>query len=155
MARYNGSPAVIVRVEQTGSEDLRLIKAQIDNYLSGDLAYIPEGINVEIATDVSDGLAARIENLMNSAISGLVLVLILLGIPFNFRLAAWVAVGIPIAMLGAIATFPIFDFSINTLSITAFILVLGIVVDDAIVVGERVYANEQMGKDRILSLIHI
>ena len=153
VARYNGSPAVIVRVSQTGSEDLRLIKAQIDNYLSGDLGYIPEGINVEIATDVSDGLSARIENLMNSAISGLILVLILLGIPFNFRLAAWVAVGIPIAMLGAIATFPIFDYSINTLSITAFILVLGIVVDDAIVVGERVYANEQMGKDRIQAAI--
>jgi len=153
VARYNGLPAVIVRVQQTANEDLATIKEQIDNYLSGNLNYIPDGIGIEIATDISDGLSARIENLINSAASGLILVLILLGIPFNFRLAVWVAIGIPIAMLGSVGMFPLFGFSINTLTVVAFILVLGIIVDDAIVVGERVYAHELQGKSRVQAAI--
>jgi multidrug efflux pump subunit AcrB len=153
IARYNGQPAVIVRVEQTGTEDLVLIKEQINNYLANGLSYLPQGINVEIATDVSDGLSARIENLKNSAFSGLILVLLLLGIPFNFRLAMWVAAGIPVAIIGAFSLFPVLDLSINTLSVVAFILVLGIIVDDAIVVGERIYAHEQEGKSRIQAAI--
>jgi multidrug efflux pump subunit AcrB len=66
----------------------------------------------------------------------------------RFRVAIWVAAGIPVALLGAIMLFPFFDFTISTLTVMAFILVLGIVVDDAIVVGERVFAWEQRGLNR-------
>ena len=80
--------------------------------------------------------------------NGLILVLIVLALFLKFRVAIWVAAGIPIAVLGAIMVFPFFGISISTLTVMAFILVLGIVVDDAIVVGERVYAHESSASSK-------
>ena len=76
------------------------------------------------------------------------LVLVILALFFEFKLAMWVAMGIPVALKGAIAVLPATDINISSLTVMGFILVLGIVVDDAIVVGERVYGHEQLGKPR-------
>jgi multidrug efflux pump subunit AcrB len=84
-----------------------------------------------------------------NARSGMLLVLLILTLFLRFRLAIWVAAGIPVALLGAVSTFPLFGISISTLSVMAFILVIGVLVDDAIVVGERVYSHEQAGAGRI------
>ena len=98
--------------------------------------------------------------LTQSAGGGLMLVLVILALFLEFKLAMWVAIGIPVALMGAIAVLPATDINISTLTVTSrwaklmgFILVLGIVVDDAIVVGERVYGHEQMGKARINAAI--
>jgi len=114
---------------------------------------LPPGIKLTVWTDGSRKLLERLSILNTTALSGLMLVLIVLALFLRFRLALWVAAGIPIALLGTIAVFPYADISISTVTVMAFILVLGILVDDAIVVGERVYGHEQMGKDPVQAAI--
>ena len=80
-----------------------------------------------------------------NAYTGLLLVLLILALFLRFKIAIWVAAGIPIAICGALIAFPPYDLTISSLTIMGFILVLGIVVDDAIVVGERVHAFERRG----------
>jgi multidrug efflux pump subunit AcrB len=153
MARFNGTPAVVVKVQRVGKEDTIEIAGKVKAYMQDLETRLPPGIKLASWWDESVMLRDRIDNLMSTAIFGLALVLLILALFLRFRLAMWVAAGIPIAMMGAIGLFMFGDANINMLTIMAFILVLGIVVDDAIVVGERVYAHEQMGKTPIIAAI--
>jgi len=152
-ARFDGKPAAIVRVNQVGDEDVVEISETVRAYVEETRGRMPDGIEMTIWQDESESLQARIDILLGSAATGLALVLLLLTLPLEFRLAMWVAAGIPIAMLGTIGVFGAAGITISTLSVVAFILVLGIVVDDAIVVGERVYAHEQQGKDQFTAAV--
>lgn len=152
-ARFNGDPAVVVKVYQVGKEDTIQMARDIKAYVRDYQALLPPGIDLTIWTDESRQLTERLDTLTNTALSGLVLVVIILALFLRFRLAMWVAAGIPIALLGTLAVFPYADISISTITVMAFILVLGILVDDAIVVGERVYGHEQLGKDPVQAAI--
>ena len=152
-ARFDGQPAAIVRVNQVGEEDVVEISETVRAYVEEARGRLPDGIELTIWQDEAETLRARIDILLGSAATGLALVLLLLTLPLEFRLAMWVAAGIPIAMLGTLGVFGAVGITISTLSVVAFILVLGIVVDDAIVVGERVYAHEQQGKDQITAAV--
>jgi multidrug efflux pump subunit AcrB len=152
-ARFNSTPAVVVKISRVGKEDIIELAQAANVYVERLKAQLPPGIEVAVWQDESKYLRARIDNLLGTAATGLLLVLFVLALFLRFRLAMWVAAGIPIAMLGAVAVFPYADMNISTLTVMAFILVLGIVVDDAIVVGERVYAHEQMGKPSIRAAI--
>ena len=146
IARFNNKPAVVVNVSQVGTEDLIQIAADTRAYLAEIESKLPAGIDYEVWVDSSLELEERLDVLVNNALGGLALVLIILALFLQLKLALWVAVGIPVAMLGTIAAFPYADLTISTIAVMAFILVLGVLVDDAIVVGERVYAHEQLGK---------
>ena len=152
-ARFNGNPAVVVDVAQVGEEDLLQIAEDVKAYVAEARRLAPEGLAFTVWTDTSVELIDRLEALNSTAGGGLLLVLIILALFLRFRLAMWVAAGIPIALLGCIGTFPYMDINISTLTVIAFILVLGILVDDAIVVGERVHAHEQLGKGRVPAAI--
>ena len=152
-ARFNSTPAVVVKISRVGKEDIIELAKIANAYVERLKPQLPPGIEVFIWQDESKYLDDRIDNLLGTAASGLLLVLFVLALFLRFRLAMWVAAGIPIAMLGAVAVFPYADMNISTLTVMAFILVLGIVVDDAIVVGERIYAHEQMGKPPIRAAI--
>jgi multidrug efflux pump subunit AcrB len=152
-ARFNGEPAVVVKVYQVGKEDTIQMARDIKAYVRDYQALLPPGIDLTIWTDESRQLIERLDTLTNTALSGLLLVVVILALFLRFRLAMWVAAGIPIALLGTLAVFPYADISISTITVMAFILVLGILVDDAIVVGERVYGHEQMGKDPVQAAI--
>ena len=152
-ARLDGNPAAVVRIRQVGQEDLMQIRDQVRAYIPEAQRFIPEGIDITILQDESEELEARINILLGTAAGGLVLVLILLALPLQFRLAMWVAAGIPIAMLGTLGMFSPLGITISTLSVFAFILVLGVVVDDAIVVGERVFAHERTSENQIQAAI--
>tara|TARA_A100001037_G_scaffold110832_2_gene101164 strand:- start:1930 stop:5103 length:3174 start_codon:yes stop_codon:yes gene_type:complete len=145
-ARFNGLPAVVVKVWRVGKEDAIEMAADIKTYLERLEPALPHGIQIQVWNDESKSLQQRLGTLNNMALSGLGLVVIVLALFLKFRLAMWVAAGIPIAMLGTIAIFPYADISMSSMTVLAFILVLGIVVDDAIVVGERVFGHEQLGK---------
>ena len=147
-ARFDGKPAAMVRVYQVGNEDVIEIRDKVRAYVDEARRQMPDGIDLVIWQDESEELQARIDILVGTAAGGLALVLLLLTLPLQFRLAMWVAAGIPIAMLGTIAVFSVAGITISTLSVVAFILVLGIVVDDAIVVGERVFAHERHAQDQ-------
>ena len=148
LARFNGTPAVMVKVFRVGDEDIIEMAQTLEAYLERAQAELPNGLDLVIWQEESEELRVRLDTLTENARNGLVLVLIILALFLRFRLALWVAAGIPIALLGAIMLFPFFDISISSLTVMAFILVLGIVVDDAIVVGERIYAHELEHEDR-------
>jgi len=148
-ARFDGQPAVALKVSRVGEEDVLAIADEVKQYLQQVQRDLPEGISVTIWQDESQDLVDRLDALAKNARSGLLLVLLVLTLFLRFRLALWVAAGIPVALLGTAALFPVVGISISTMSVMAFILVLGILVDDAIVVGERVYAHEQEGYSRL------
>ncbi len=145
-ARFNGEPAVVIEVAQIGDEDIMQIAKDVNDEVERIRTRLPEGLSVTIWTDTSKELVERFSVLNTTAGGGLALVLVILALFLRLRLALWVAAGIPIALLGCIATLPYLDINISTLTVIAFILVLGILVDDAIVVGERIHTQEQIGK---------
>ena len=147
LAAFNGASAVMVNVSQVGSEDLIAIAADTKEIVRRFDRELPEGISTNIWIDTSLELQERMSVLLKNAAGGLLLVLVILALFLQFRLAMWVAIGIPVAMMGTLAIVPFTDLTISTMTVLGFILVLGIVVDDAIVVGERVYAHEQMNKE--------
>ena len=147
LAAFNGAPAVMVNVSQVGSEDLIEIAADTKEIVAEFNRTLPQGIETNIWIDTSLELEERMSVLLKNAGGGLLLVLVILALFLQFRLAMWVAIGIPVALLGTLALVPFAGLTISTMTVLAFILVLGIVVDDAIVVGERVYAHEQQGKE--------
>ena len=152
-ALFDGRPAAIVKVFRIGKEDIMEMAELVRGYVAEARPRMPAGIELTLWADASRDLRDRVTTLLRTAGSGLALVLAVLALFLRFRLAMWVAVGIPIAMLGTVALFPFFDVSISTMTVMAFILVLGILVDDAIVVGERVYAHEQLGKPPVQAAI--
>lgn len=138
-AKYDGQRAVTITVYRVGDEDTITSADSVKAYVAQKSAEIPEGLNLDVWIDESIPLNRRIDALTKNAYAGLVLVLLILTLFLRFKVALWVAAGIPIAVLGAIWMFPVAGLNISSLTVLAFILVLGIVVDDAIVVGERIF----------------
>jgi multidrug efflux pump subunit AcrB len=143
----------MVLVYQVGTEDIIDIRDKVRAYLDEAQNRMPDGVSLTVWQDESEQIEARLSILLGTAAGGLGLVLLLLSLPLHFRLAMWVAAGIPIAMLGTLALFAPLGLTLSTMSVIAFILVLGVVVDDAIVVGERVYAHERSAEDRVSAAI--
>ena len=152
-ARFNGKPAVVLRVSQLDTQDIMQIARDVKAFIQEVRPSLPEGLDLTVWTDASLELEERMDVLNTTALGGLALVLIVLALFLRFRLAMWVAAGIPIALLGTIAVFPYVDIMLSTMTVVAFILVLGVLVDDAIVVGERVYSHEQSGKSAVNAAI--
>ncbi|ARN74768.1 efflux RND transporter permease subunit [Oceanicoccus sagamiensis] len=145
IARFNGMPAVIVDIQRVGNEDILAIADNVKAYVVAMDNWKPDGITATIWNDESNDLVERLDVLADNAISGMALVLISLAIFLNLRLAFWVAAGLAIAILGALTLFPTLNIAISTLSVISFIMVIGILVDDAIVVGERVFSYQRKG----------
>ena len=143
VSSVNGQPGLVVSVERTRSEDLLSLAKDVRNYVSQ--THIP-GYRLQYFSDQSIDVADRIEMLLRNGIQGLLLVFLVLAVFLDLRLAFWVALGIPIAVLGAGSVLLIQDQTLNMLSLFAFLMALGIVVDDAIVIGENIYEHRQMGK---------
>ena len=153
MAEFDGARAATINVSQVETEDLISIVENTKRVVEQFESTLPEGLKTTIWINGADDLQERMSVLTRSMSGGLVLVLVILALFLEFKLAMWVAIGIPVALMGAIAVLPATDINISTLTVMGFILVLGIVVDDAIVVGERVYGHEQMGKSRLNAAI--
>jgi multidrug efflux pump subunit AcrB len=146
--RFNGLPSLVIDVKLIGDEDILDAAAAIKAWLGPFEASLPAGVDVVIFNDESTDLTTRLDTLSANARSGLFLVMLVLTLFLRFRLAMWVAAGVPIALLGAVACFPFFGISISTLTVMAFILVLGILVDDAIVIGESVHTHEESAESQ-------
>ena len=146
ISRFNGSPSAVVQVYRTGDQNALDIAAYVKGYLDDKAGQLPAGIQVDIARDDTRILNSRIDLLVRNARMGLILVFICLSLFLDLRLAFWVMMGIPISFLGSFVLMGPFDASINMLSLFAFIIALGIVVDDAIIVGENVFAHREQGK---------
>jgi multidrug efflux pump subunit AcrB len=148
-ARFDGEPAVLVQVFRVGEQNALDIAGAVRAYIDEAQRKMPEGITLTPWQDESIILQSRIDTLTRNARSGFILVLLVLALFLRFRLAFWVSLGIPVSFLGALWLLPTLDVSINVISLFAFILVLGILVDDAIVVGENVHTHRQRTEDRL------
>ena len=151
--QFNGKPAVTVKVFKVGSQNLLAVARSVKDYVADAEAGMPEGVELTLWQDQSHWLEGRLNLLIRNARAGLVLVFIVLALFLRLRLAFWVSLGIPISFLGALLMMPVLDVSMNMVSMFAFILVLGIVVDDAIVVGESIHTEQGKGGDSLEAAI--
>ena len=151
--RFNNKPAALIRVARMGEQDLQHIARTVKQYVIDVGPNLPEGVELTVWNDDSTILEDRLETLMYSGGQGFLMVLILLALFLRPRLAFWVSLGVPIAFLGAIFLTNAVGMSINAISLFGFILVLGILVDDAIVVGESIHSRHQEGAQQLTGAI--
>ena len=144
-AFLNGEPAVRLSVFRVGDQTPVGVAEIVKRYVQEHQEQVP-GVSFTLWDDQSDVYRSRVNLLIKNAAVGLVLVLAILGLFLKPRLAFWVTLGIPISFLGAILLMPVLGVSVNMISLFAFLLALGIVVDDAIVVGESVYAENRQSR---------
>ena len=144
-ARYNNKPAVMLEAYRIGDQTPTQVSDTVRQYIEESKGSLPKGIQIDVLRDRSDIYRQRVEMLLRNGAIGLVLVLVILSLFLEVRLAFWVMMGIPISFLGSFLVLPSLDLSINMISLFAYIIALGIVVDDAIVIGENVYHYRKKG----------
>ncbi|NOG31885.1 efflux RND transporter permease subunit [Halomonas sp. TBZ9] len=142
---YNGEPALSVNVYQVGNQTPTGLSGAVQGELERLRANLPDGVSLDISRDTSEIYQGRLDLLLKNAWLGLTLVMVLMALFLQARLAFWVTLGIPIAFLGALLFLPWMGVSLNMISMFAFIIALGIVVDDAIMVGENIYSYREQG----------
>lgn len=155
LSRFNGKPAITLVVDRVGDQNVLQLTDNLSAYVIDKNAQLPDGIEVAGWIDRSQVLRGRIQLLLKNAAQGAVLVMVALALFLDVSLAFWVMLGVPFAVLGTLATIFIFDLevSINVLSVFAFILVLGILVDDGIVTAEAAYASLEREQNGIESIV--
>ena len=153
ICRFQGRPAAVVGVYRTGDESALEISRHVREYVEDRRGSLPAGIDISYVRDDARLLRSRLDLLLRNAQLGLALVFVCLSLFLDMRLAFWVMMGIPISFLGSFLLIEPFDVSINMLSLFAFILALGIVVDDAVVVGENIFSHRELGKGRVQAAV--
>lgn len=149
---YNGEVSVNITVSNTNDEDLVSSAAKVRDYISDYNQKYPE-LELNVVSDASVTLDQRTILLAENAAIGIVLVLVFLSLFLNTRLAFWVALGLPIAFLGMFIFASGVGITINVLSLFAMIIVIGILVDDGIVIAENIYHHYEQGKSRVQAAI--
>jgi multidrug efflux pump subunit AcrB len=144
-ARFAGEPAVGIRVYRVGDQSALKIAEMVREYVAVAQSRMPASVTITSWNDYSRILQGRLDLMLRSARNGYILVFIILALFLKLRLAWWVSLGIPISFLGALWLMPTLGVTINMISLFAFIVVLGIVVDDAIIVGENIYKQHEKG----------
>ncbi len=151
ISRINGLPGLAIDVTAASREDLLAMSDAVREYVRA--KQLPAGYSFQIWGDTSVEVRDRLDLLLRNGMQGLILVFVILSLFLDLKLAFWVALGIPISLLGACAVLMQFDQTLNMLSLFSFLIALGIVVDDAIVIGENVYTHRAMGKSPLQAAI--
>jgi multidrug efflux pump subunit AcrB len=142
---YDGKPAISLKIYRSDDQTPTTVVDAMYVKLDRIRQQLPVGIEIIVTDDDGETYRQRVGLLLKNAGIGLILVLCLLSVFLEYRLAFWVTMGIPTAFLGSLLLLPLFDVSINMVSMFAFIIALGIVVDDAIIAGENIYEHMQKG----------
>ena len=142
-ARFDQVTAVTVSVYRSGEQSALTVAAAVRDYVERAEAWLPEGITLTVWQDQTQALSDRLAIMLTNGAMGFVLVLVVLSLFLRMRLALWVSLGVPISFLGAIAVVPHLDMTVNMVSCFALILVLGVLVDDAIMVGENIHRHQE------------
>ncbi|WP_261843592.1 efflux RND transporter permease subunit [Aliamphritea ceti] len=145
LSRYNGLPTIGLDVKMYTTSDIMLISEQVQQEVEAFRPQLPTGIEAVIWNDQSVYIADRLSLLMKNSIVGIGLVMLLLALFLNVRVAFWVGIGLPVIFCGALLLMDarLFNLTLNELTTFGFIIALGIVVDDAVVVGESIYASRE------------
>ncbi len=152
-SRFNGQPSAEVEVFRVGSQSPLDVADATKEVLQDFQADLPSGVQYRIDSNRAEIYGDRLSLLVKNGILAVLIVLVILGIFLEYRLAFWVMMGMAISFLGTFVFLPWIGVSLNMISMFAFLVVLGIVVDDAIVVGENVYEYRERGMDHVTSAI--
>ncbi len=150
--RFNGEPGLLLEIYRVGDQSAIEIASNVKHYIDA-IDWLPSGIQIKYWRDRSEIVKARLSTLSTSALQGGILVVLLLSLFLRPVVAFWVCLGIPVAFMGAFIVMPLLGVTLNVVSLFAFIVVLGIVVDDAIVTGENIYTHLQRGSDPLLAAV--
>lgn len=151
VATLDGRPAMSIKIRMTADEDMLTIREQVVDYVA--TRPMPPGYELKIWDDYSKQARERLELLSRNGVYGLLLVFAVLSLFLDPRLAFWVAVGIPVSVFGTCAVMLATGATLNIYSMFAFVMALGIVVDDAIVIAENVYAHRLRGRSALEAAI--
>ena len=152
-ARFDGHPAVLVQVFRTGGQSALELSRIVHEYVERARPGLPDGLSMTIWLNDANMLRTRLDTLLRNGRGGLLLILLVLSLFLRLRVALWVLVGVPVSFIGTLWLMPTLDVSINVISLFAFILVLGVLVDDAIVVGENIHTRQHDQGDRLAGAI--
>ncbi len=152
-SRFNNQRAAIISISRTGSESAIEIAEKVNDYIVVNRSLLPDGVEMISWDDQAVYIKDRINTLLTSGLQGGILVFILLALLLRIKVALWVVVGIPVCYAGSLALLPYFGVTINGMSVFGFILVLGVVVDDAIVTGENIYTHFKRHGDGLRAAI--
>ena len=147
----NGRPALVISIERTSNEDLLNISEEVTAFVKR--MEMPDGYSLLAWGDESIDVRDRIRMLRENGLQGGIIVFLLLAMFLNLRLAFWVAMGIPISLMGAGIGLYVMGETLNMLTMFAFLMAVGIVVDDGIVIGENIFAHRAMGKSNLQASI--
>ena len=145
--RMNGEAVIAFVVFKQGPADLIRVVDSIKEYVEEQKKLMPPDVEIIYSADQSRFLRDRLRILSTNGVIGLGLVITVLFIFLNFRTAFWVAMGIPLSIMGVLAIAPLIDVHIDILTLTAMILVIGLIVDDAIVIAENIYHRRELGEE--------
>jgi len=148
-ARFNGQQGAMIEIYRIGQQNAIEVADAVKQYISDRQETLPEGFALSYWDDDSEIVKSRLHTLISNAMQGGFLVLLLLTLFLRPSIAFWVFIGIPISFMGAFILMPFFGITLNIMSLFGFILVLGIVVDDAIVTGENIYRHTQFASSGI------
>ncbi|MFC3853271.1 efflux RND transporter permease subunit [Salinispirillum marinum] len=144
---YEGQPAVRLSLSRASGEDTLVVADNLQTWRETFEPGLPEGMSLTVYNENWRFVLSRINIILESGLGGIVLVLLVLFLFLNHRLAFWVALGIPVSFMATLILVELTGNSINLISLLGFLIALGIIVDDAIVVGEDTFAHVEMGED--------
>ena len=146
-AFFDGKASVGLKVYRVGGQKVLELVDSVNERLETLRAQMPDGLSIQVWENRATVLRDRLNILIWNGVGGFVLVFIVLALFLRLKLAIWVSLGVPLSIAGALLMFPIADVSINAISLFAFIMVLGLLVDDAVVVGENVHRHQENAED--------
>ncbi len=152
-AYFNGAPAMMIEVKSTANESELQISEAVKRYIDTRQDSLPNSVYLNVWGDSTRFLSEQLTMLLKNMAIGFALVFVVLAVFLRLRLAVWVVVGLPVAFLGAFMLLPLVGVTINIMSLFAFILVLGIVVDDAIIVAESAHAETEKNGYSLKSIV--
>ncbi|MFC1855484.1 efflux RND transporter permease subunit [Thermodesulfobacteriota bacterium] len=145
ISHMNGKPAISFIVTKSETADIIRTVDAIKSLIKKEQQYLPDNVEILFSKDISIQVKNQFTIVKNNGIIGLTLVLILLTLFLNIRAAFWVALGIPVSIFGVISLLPVFDTFLDSITLTAMIIVIGIVVDDGIIISEHIMHRREMG----------
>jgi len=153
VTQFDGKPVVMLEVLRVGDQSAIQVANAVHDYIAESKTSLPDGVSLEFWDDDATIVKARLSTLVSSGLQGGILVLILLSLFLRPAIAFWVFLGVPVSFMGALIFLPFVNGTFNIVSLFAFITVLGIVVDDAIVTGENIYRKMREGEDSLSAAI--
>lgn len=151
IAKVDGVPAILVRIEGSREQSVNAVAESVRNALANYPVF--QDVKVSVWDDLATPIASTLMTVVQLAIAGVVLVFVCLVATFDLRVAFWIAFGVPLAFIGAFVFFAPTDLTVNTITIFALFMLVGIVVDDAVVVGENIAAERERGNDPLAAAI--